>query len=225
MEFNSNETGVSYSHAMARVKRKYESAVRTESAQRTREAIAKAARRLFAARGFAGTPIESIAQEAGVSVQTVYAVFRTKRAVLLSMLDAVDDQADVGALRAQLAGGSVAAQRKAVARFMTRLFTRGGDIIVATRAAGAADPELRALLKKGLERHRRGSRAIIASWSKAGALRRGLSAADAADALDAITSFAIYAELRSAGWSARKYEQWLNDAIERLVLTTSASSE
>lgn len=204
--------------AQRRVKRQYHSPARAAAAEGTRAAILAAARRLFAAGGFAATPIESIAREAGVAVQTVYAVFGTKRAVLESLLDDLDHQADPGAYRRAMDSGSPAQQRKEVVRFLSRLFTRGSDLINAARAAGAGDPALRDLARKGLARHRRGVREIVREWSRAGVLREGLGATDAEDTLNAITSYAIFAELRDAGWSARRYERWLDDAITRLVL-------
>lgn len=209
--------GVNYSLTMARVKRAYQSPSRTQSAQRTREAILAAARGLFASRGFAATPIDAIAREAGVAAPTVYAVFGSKRAILLSMLDVVDEEAEVGALRAVLASGSVDEQREAIARFFGRLFTRGGDMMAAAREAGAADAELRALAAKGIERHRREMRKVVSGWHRAGALRKGLSARDAGDALAAVTSYTVFADLRASGWSVKKYERWVADAMARLA--------
>lgn len=208
---------IRYNQQMGSVKRSYHSEVRQRAAGATREAIVAAARGLFASRGFAATPIDAIAREAGVATPTVYAVFGTKRAILLSMLDAIDEEAEVDALRPVLATGSVDEQREAIARFFGRLFTRGGDLIEAARAAGAADPELRAMTDRGRERHRREMRKVVDAWSRLGALRKGLSARDAADALAAVTSYAVFADLMAAGWSVKKYERWVSDAMARLV--------
>jgi hypothetical protein len=73
-------------------------------------------------------------------------------------------------------------------------------------------------VEKGRERHRREMRRVVDAWSRAGALRDGLSARDAADALSAVTSYAVFAELAAVGWSAKKYERWIGDAMNRLVL-------
>jgi AcrR family transcriptional regulator len=203
---------------MGSVKRSYHSEVRQRAAGATRDAILAAARRLFASRGFAATPVDAIAREAGVAVPTVYVVFGSKRAILLAMLDVIDEQAEAGALRPVLAQGSVGDQREAIARFLGRLFTRGGDIIEAARMAGSGDPELRAMTEKGRERHRDETRKVALAWSRAGALRPGLSARDAGDALAAITSYAVFADLMASGWSVRKYETWIGDAMGRLIL-------
>ena len=80
------------------VKRRYHSEVRAAAAVGTRAAITAAARRLFASRGYTATPIDRIAREAGVAVPTVYAAFGTKGAILESVLDTMEHEADVGAL-------------------------------------------------------------------------------------------------------------------------------
>lgn len=204
---------------MAEVKRRrYVSAVRAAAAAGTRAAIRDAARTLFAARGYAGTPIETIAREAGVSVQTVYATFGTKRAVLESLLDAIDQDASAGGFDVVLNAPGARAQARAMAAFFSRLFTRGADVIAMARSLGPGDPAMLALERKGKGRHRRAVRAVVDRWSAADALRPGLSAAEANDALNAITGHAVFMELKAAGWSRARYETWLADAIIRLVL-------
>lgn len=201
-----------------RVKRAYRSEARAAGAEQTRRAIVSAARRLFAADGFAATPIERIAAGAGVAVQTVYATFGNKRALLQAMLDEIEAKADLTALQ-QALDGPAQDQPAAFARFLSRLFSRGGDIIRAARAAGDADPELRALMRKGNARHARGAATLAAGWSRAGALRRGIDVAHASAVLAAISGYGVYADLRAAGWSNARYEAWLTDAIRRLLLT------
>lgn len=205
---------------MARVKRRYQSDIRAAAALETRRAITAAARRLFAARGFAATPIEAIAREAGVAVQTVYAVFGTKRAVLESLLDALDEAAEVSAAHAAFAG-PVDRQPRALARFISRLFAGGADVIGAVRAAGAADPALRDLRRKGMARHRRAMRTAVARWSEAGVLRPGLGPAEAVVILTGITGYGLYADLRAEGWSRARYEAWLAESIVRLIWRTN----
>jgi AcrR family transcriptional regulator len=208
---------IRYNQHMGSVKRAYHSEVRQRAAGATREAIVAAARALFASRGFAATSIDAIAREAGVATPTVYAVFGNKRAILRLMLDAIDEEAEVDALRPVLASGSIDEQREAIARFFGRLFTRGGDLIEASRSAGASDPELRAMTEQGRARHRREMRKVVDAWARAGALRKGLSARDAADALAAVTSYAVFADLQAAGWNVKKYERWVADAMARLA--------
>ena len=64
---------------------RYSSPLRRQRAADTRDRIAVAARELFAVNGFAGTTIAGIAAKAGVSVQTVYATFGTKGAIVSAL--------------------------------------------------------------------------------------------------------------------------------------------
>jgi TetR/AcrR family transcriptional regulator, mexJK operon transcriptional repressor len=52
-----------------------------------REQIASAARRLFLAQGFAGTSMDAVTAEAGVSKQTLYSYFPTKIDLLAEVID------------------------------------------------------------------------------------------------------------------------------------------
>src|SRR5919197_885014 len=63
-------------------RRRYESPGRREQAAATRQAILEAAEQLFAERGYVGTSVAEIAEEARVALKTVYAVFGTKAEVL-----------------------------------------------------------------------------------------------------------------------------------------------
>jgi AcrR family transcriptional regulator len=60
------------------VKRRYDASRRQEAAARTRQAILDAALLLFAARGYAATPMTAIADHAGVALDTVYAAVGRK---------------------------------------------------------------------------------------------------------------------------------------------------
>ncbi|MGH3139427.1 MAG: TetR/AcrR family transcriptional regulator, partial [Gaiellales bacterium] len=64
------------------VKRRYRADRRREQAAQTRQRVLDAAATLFDQRGFDGASVAAIAEEAGVSEETVYARFRNKRTLL-----------------------------------------------------------------------------------------------------------------------------------------------
>ncbi|MGH3491995.1 MAG: TetR/AcrR family transcriptional regulator, partial [Sciscionella sp.] len=99
---------------MAEVKRRYDSTRRREGALRTRARMLDAARQLFATRGYAATSVEAIAQGAGVSPQTFYTAFATKRGVLFALLDNMPDAADPKVLAESLAAATSAQQQLAL---------------------------------------------------------------------------------------------------------------
>ena len=55
---------------------------RQRQAQATREAVAGAARRLFADQGYSTTSIEAISEAAEIPVPTIYSAFGNKPAIL-----------------------------------------------------------------------------------------------------------------------------------------------
>lgn len=201
-------------------KRRYASAGRNAAADTRARRVLAAARALFARHGYAATTIEAVAREAGVSVQSVYARFGGKAALIRDQLDDIDQLAGLGELRA-VVGDPTAdprAQAAALARFIGRLVEGAGDLIAA--AETSADPELRALVAGGAERHRMGVARLAAQWAERGVLRPGLSAADAGVIVAAHCSTAVYADLRRThGWSVGECETWLSEAVARLVLT------
>lgn len=68
-------------------KRPYNSSRRTLQAAQTRDAVLEAGRTLFAETGWAGTTLAAIAEEAGVSVETVYKGFASKKGLLRAAMD------------------------------------------------------------------------------------------------------------------------------------------
>src|SRR5579871_4862960 len=128
---------------MASVKRAYDSSRRKGNAAANRARIAESARRLFVRDGFAATTIEAIAADAGVSAPTVYAVYGSKRAILLELLDAIERDAQWTEPSHMMveAGSDPRAELGAIVAFTARFFTAGADMVRAVRSAGQADPE------------------------------------------------------------------------------------
>src|SRR3954463_10933112 len=68
---------------------------RERQAQQTREEILRAARRLFAERGYARTSVRDIARAAGVSAQTVYDSVGSKSALVVRLNDVIATEAGI----------------------------------------------------------------------------------------------------------------------------------
>jgi len=68
-------------------KRSYNFSLRQEQAQMTRQRIIDAARRLLIVGTYTAVTMDEIAKEAGVSYQTVYAIFGTKIRLAEAMVD------------------------------------------------------------------------------------------------------------------------------------------
>src|ERR671934_1561174 len=112
------------------VKRPYRTSYRQMQARQrvgaTRDLIAAAARRQFAQRGYVRTTITAIAKEAGVAVPTVYANFKTKRAILEHIVELTETMSDLNDLRIEFMAAPQGSRRKLelAAAFSSRLFAR-----------------------------------------------------------------------------------------------------
>jgi AcrR family transcriptional regulator len=192
--------------------------LRQRQAQATRDAIVAAARRLFAERGYVDTSVAEIAEEAGVAVQTVYKSMRTKAAILMALLDAIDDEAEVPALQADIAAATDPAGLLGAGVKLTRQMNeRCGDIIRALASAAPVDAEASAALAEGERRHRDGTGGLARRLEELGALRVPIE--DAAVQISLLTSRHAYDELvRDRGWDFDEAAEWIEHTLTARLL-------
>jgi AcrR family transcriptional regulator len=189
-------------------------------ARQTRGDILRAARRLFAERGYAATSINDIAEEAGVAVQTIYARLGSKRGMLLALIDLIDEEAGVGPLAEEVTSAStpLAALRAGVR--LTRSFQeRCGDIIDALFTAAGAEPELADAVAEGQRRHREGARITVDRIQGLDGLRTDVTPQRAQALLALSTNHEAWRELTRGyelDWDPA--EDWLVDALSRAIL-------
>lgn len=207
--------------------RRYRSPLRDRQAELTRERILLAAGELFTQRGYAATTMSAIAERAEVAVDTVYAVFGSKRALVTAMMDlAVAGDAEPMALLDREEPQRMRAetdQRRQLSLFaagVTRLLERVAPLDDVLRGAAAVDPEIAALRVDLQQRQRRQAMNTVAGWLVAnGPLRDGLAPADAGAILWTLTSPEVHHLLRrSCRWSRQRYEDWLGDTLTRTLL-------
>ena len=193
---------------------------RQRMAQQTRQEILGAARRLFAAHGYAATSINDIAAEAGVAIQTIYARLGSKRGMLLALIDLIDEEAEVDRLAPGVTGAAtpVAAIRAGVR--LTRSFQeRCGDIIEALFTAAGSEPELADAVAEGQRRHREGARITIDRLRELDGLRSEVSPEQARALFALSTNHEAWRELvrgHRMRWQAS--EDWLTEALSRALL-------
>lgn len=207
-------------------KRRYTSTRRQAQAAETRQQIVAAAGRLFAEQGYTGTTIEDIARQAGSAVQTVYASFGSKRAILARLVE-VSLGGDEAAAPVLTRPEPQLMRQEPDQRRQLRLFAHGISGIMARmspifeimRAAAKTEPEIAELLKHLLD-ERLQNMVRVAGWVAAnGSLREGLGVEAAGETLWLLTSGEVYQALRAdRGWPAERYEQWLGDTLIALLL-------
>ena len=117
-------------------RRSYRSEVRDAGARETRLRVRDSARRLFVTRGFAETTIAQIADDAGVSPQTIYAVFGSKGGIVGAMLEDLEESADHDSRVAEIMAEDDPRQQLRLFVAMNRtMFERGAPILRAMISA------------------------------------------------------------------------------------------
>jgi AcrR family transcriptional regulator len=184
----------------------------------TREGVVAAATQLFGENGWASTGMRDVARAAGVAVETVYANFSSKAELLMAAVDvavvgdnepiALDQRPDFTAL----GRGSRADRAAAAARLVRDIHERTYALGKALREAAAGDADLAARLDEAESRRR-------INVEKGSRLVAGRTLTDTeCDGLWALFSMELYQLLvERAGWTPERYEEWLADAIARLV--------
>jgi TetR/AcrR family transcriptional regulator, regulator of autoinduction and epiphytic fitness len=206
------------------VKRSYSSARREAQARETRRAILDAAHDLFVATGYAATTIQVIAERGGVAVQTVYAVFGSKRELLRQLIERTivgdDDPLPITERTAaqSLAAEPDARRRAELDAAMSRSITeRIAPIVRVAAEAAASDPELAAMMEAVKAARRK-------EMTAAARLLAGPDGLRIADEEAAATLYVLYSPqvadmlIGDYGWSPQRYEKWLARMILQAVL-------
>jgi AcrR family transcriptional regulator len=202
----------------AQARRAYRSPRREQQAAETRAMVVAAAARLFGERGWAATGMREIARAAGVSVETVYASFRSKTELLMAAIDVavVGDVEPVPLDQrpefAALGSGTRQQRARATARLVTGINQRTAGVILALREGAASDTELARQMREREQRRR-------INVQQGAALIAGRAVTpEEADGLWAVLAVEVYqllTELR--GWTVQQYEDWLAGVINRLL--------
>ena len=168
---------------------------------RTRARILKATRRLLPTGE--DIPVDRIAATAGVSVQTLYTHFGSKRGLLLAVIDEV--QRDVGLYVGfeevwQSPDGETALRRMLEATF--KLWHGAWPFVEFSERARRTDPEMGRVFRE-IDGYRLGNlRSITDQLALEGRLRADIDSAAAGDLAFALSTPSTYGELvRVRGWS------------------------
>jgi AcrR family transcriptional regulator len=203
-------------YRMARtVKRRYDSSRRQEQSAETRRRIIGAARELFIRRGYGQATIAQIAETAGVAVETVYAQFRNKAALLRQVwfVDLVGDEDEVplfdrAEMQSILAEPNLRELISKHAAFVTRTNRRMAPLVDVLIGAAASEAGAVRMLTEWAER-----RVDVATKSARAAVRTGqltIPEADCRDILYATMDGALWRRLVvERGWSDQRYAEWL----------------
>lgn len=211
-------------------KRRYHSPQRQRQAQLTRSKLLDAARRLFAAHGYAATTLPAIAREAEVSPPTITAVFGTKAQLLRELIQfTVWGDAEPPPLtrrpwwQAMLSEPHPQQQLILHATNVRRIHERSADIAEIVRGAATADPEIASILRQLADGRLADAQMVAQSLEEKQALAANVTVKQAADLLWALCSHDLYRMLVvEQHWPPHLYEQWLASSLIHALLGAGA---
>ena len=198
--------------------RRYRSPLRESRARETRDRVVAAATEQFLTNGWAGTGMREVARTAGVSVETVYSHFPSKRALLDAVIDisVVGDEQPVPLADrpefAALGSGRRSERIAAAARLLAAVHVRTAGFAKVVREAAPRDEQIAVVLRATRRRQRDDIDAAAALI-----VGRSLTPAEV-DELWVTCSpevYLLFAE--DAGWTDEQYEHWAATTLARLL--------
>jgi AcrR family transcriptional regulator len=207
-------------------KRAYTSVVREESAGRTRRRIVEAAAGLFVERGYAGTTIDAVAEQAGVSRRTVFQSVGSKVELLKTAWDwavAGDDQPIAMVDRPEIARMREERDPETLVELWVAqvmgVGVRSGALALVLARAVDVDPEAAALQRRIDVERRTGASLFVGGLAAIGGLRPGLSVEEGADLAWVLMNPLLVRPLRAdCGWSDEEVEAWLVRLVKASLL-------
>lgn len=222
--------------APVKTRRPYRSSVREQRARANREAILQAARRGFLADGYPRTSIASIAAEAGVSEDLIYVLFKSKRRLLVEVLNfAVTGDVDSPRVLEQEGPRAVrneTDQRRQISMFahdIAHRVDRARPMDDVMRSAAVVDDAV-AEKYRSMQATRMDNITQFIRWVAAnGPLRDGVAEPEAAATAWALAGSDMHRMLVDGlGWDVQRYADWLQRTLEAALLpptdTRSAGS-
>ncbi|RBY77275.1 TetR/AcrR family transcriptional regulator [Geodermatophilus sp. TF02-6] len=201
--------------------------------QRSRERLVTAAGEVFAEEGYAGATVSTIAARAGVSLQTLYTAWGSKRRLLRALVEYtmtgsptaitegkwVPQQQDL--LDEESRSNPLARMRR-VAQVFRRIAERMNTPWQLLRDGSAVDPGVAEDYAE-LERLRRYSMAGLLDGIDEADLRPGLTLDGAIDTMLVIASPAAHQTLvHRHGYSMDRFEAWVADTLTAALLALPA---
>ncbi|HEX6348066.1 MAG TPA: TetR/AcrR family transcriptional regulator [Candidatus Dormibacteraeota bacterium] len=205
--------------AGVKTKRRYNATLRQEQAQQTRRRILDAGRRLLRRGAYSSVTMEEVAAEAGVSYQTVYAVFGNKLRVAQAIIE--DGWPHIAEARKLLEEGRRSDDPevwlRVAARLSRQILEVCADLPRFMRESG--DSTLRARYRRVEDERYEELKEVRDLLQRSGRLRSSLSADEALALLWAFTGADWFCLLVfERGWQPERYEGWLAQSLIELLL-------
>ena len=203
--------------------RQYDSSRRRAAALTNRRAILDACRELLFRDGYQATTIRAVADQAGLSPETVYKAFGNKPRMMKALWDitlAGDDSTLTIAERPEIQAIAATADPHAklvkYAAFVSGVQERLAALFT---LLAQSDPEVAQLLDATEQERLIGVTAFVAHLAHEGMLRTGADQGIVADACWVLTSPHLFIQLTAARrWEVDTYRHWLTDVLTATLL-------
>ena len=194
---------------------------RERQAEETRLQIARAARALFAERGYAATTIAAIADAADIPAPTIYSAFGSKAKILEKITRIWMTEAQtVSIAEASLAEPDPAEQLRMFAELNRRQLEVGSDVVAIYQEAARGDPQMADVMRGVLASREGEIRKLVRAIKPH--LKAGLSVDAALDACLALSVPEVYRTLVERDWTPSRYQTWLGDLLVDQLLKPAA---
>jgi AcrR family transcriptional regulator len=196
--------------------------VSSARSQATRAAILDATLRLLERDGYHAVGLAAVADEAGVSRQAIYLHFASKMKLLKALVDALQEKYVVPAFerRRVWESGSGLEALDAWVDVVTLTMPPILAVANAVDAARRSDPEAETIWRRPMRSRYEGCLRIARWLEQDGTLAPGWDPSHAARFLWALTSFRLYEDLTSHGWSRRRYAEYLQRSLRAALTIT-----
>jgi AcrR family transcriptional regulator len=208
-------------------KREYDSSRRQAQANETRRHILEAARKLFMERGYAGATAEAIAAEADVSAQTIYAIFKNKKKILVSLMNVspttgVEDHTPMSERPSVQAVSQERDQRRQLEMFAQVVAANLDQVAIISEImadAARTEPDFDRILQKLNKQRLEHMTLAVQQVAANGPFRENIDEDYARDTVWTLTSPEVFLLLtQERNWSKEKYAQWLENMLTRALL-------
>lgn len=209
-----------------KLRRAYDSTRRQEQANQTRLAVLDAGRRRFLEQGYAKTTMAAVANEAGVSVETVYKAFGNKPGLVKAVFDVaiVGDDEPVPFMQREFVRRSKAKPdpRQKLRDYGTHLAEvspRACPVQLVVRDAAATDAGAAEVWEQLHAERLTGMTAFAQHLHEAGHLRKGVTMEEARDVLWVHNSVELWDLLvNRRGWTNIRFGRWVGRQLIAALL-------
>jgi AcrR family transcriptional regulator len=168
----------------------------------------------------------AIAEQAGVSLKTVYVAFETKSGVLRALWNFLlrGDQEEIPVAerpwyREVLEEPDPARLVRLTAKNSRMVKERAGAVMAVMRSAAPLDPDIAALWGRIQRDFHDNQRGIVEALSKRKALQRGLTVERASDILWTLNHPDVwYLLVGERGWTPEQWERWFEETMAAQLL-------